>query len=96
MTTILLYFIQAIFTGYFRSFKRVNRSEHERSPNEFIGFLEYKGENCFIPSRYACFLKCNIYIFKRGFGVEYLEFIQSYKRRTNVMTPCRIPEGCQR
>ena len=28
--------------------------------------------------------------------MEYLEFIQSYKRRTNVMTRCRIPEFCTR
>ena len=28
--------------------------------------------------------------------MEYLEFIQSYKKRTNVITRCRIPEFCQR
>ena len=40
MTIILLDFIQAIFTGYFRNFKRVNMSEHGRSANEYIGFLK--------------------------------------------------------
>ena len=28
--------------------------------------------------------------------MEYFEFIQSYKRRTNVMTRCRVPEFCER
>ena len=40
----------------FENFKRVNRSEHGRGPNEFIKFLEYEGENCYIPIRNGCFL----------------------------------------
>ena len=28
--------------------------------------------------------------------MEYFEFIQSYKRRPNVMSRCRIPEFCKR
>ena len=36
------------------------------------------------------------YSSKKDFSTEYFEFIQSYKRRTNVMTPCRIPEVCER
>ena len=28
--------------------------------------------------------------------MEYVEFIQSYKRRTNVMNRCRIPDCCER
>ena len=26
------------------------------------------------------------------FSRKFFEFIQTYKRRTNAMTPCRIPE----
>ena len=80
---------------YFRKFKRVTRSEHGREANEFNNILEYEGENCFIPSGNGCFLKCINYIFKKDFSTEYFEFIQSYKRRTNVMTRCRIPEFCK-
>ena len=28
--------------------------------------------------------------------MEFFEFIPSYERKTNVMTPCRIPEFCER
>ena len=89
MTTILLSNIQAIFIAILEI---SIRSEHERGANEFSIILEFEGENCYIPSSKACFLKCIIYIFKKDFSTEYFEFIQSYKRRTNVMTRCRIPE----
>ena len=36
---------------YFRKFKRVNRSEQERSANKFIIYLEHEGENCYIPKK---------------------------------------------
>ena len=81
---------------YFRKFKRVTRSEHGRGANEFNNILEYEGEICFILSGNGCFLKCINYIFKKDFSTEYFEFIQSYKRRTNIMTRCRIPEFCKR
>ena len=81
---------------HFRNFTRVTRSEHGRGANEFNNILEYEGRNCFIPSGNGCFLKCINYIFEKDFSRECFEFIQSYKRRTNVMTRCRIPEFCTR
>ena len=81
---------------YFKNFKRVKRSEHGRGANEFNNILEYEGLNCYIPSGNGCFLKCINYIFKKDFSNEYFEFIKSYKRRSNVMTRCRIPEFCKR
>ena len=81
---------------FFRNFKRVTRSEHGRGANEFNTIQEYEGGNCYIPSGNGCFLKCINYIFDKDFSMQYLEFIQSYKRRTNVMTRCRIPEFCKR
>ena len=77
---------------YFRNFKRVTRSEHGRGANEFNDIQEYDGGNCYIPSGNGCFLKCINYIFDKDFSMQYLEFIQLYKRRTNVITRCRIPE----
>ena len=61
----------------FRNFKRVNRSEHERSANEFNIILEHEGENCCIQNGNGCFLNCFNYIFKKDFSIEYFEFIQS-------------------
>ena len=81
---------------YFRSFKRVNRSDHGGGADEFNDILEYKGERCYIPSGNGCFLKCINYIFDKDFSTEYFEFIKSYKRRPNVMARCRIPEFCKR
>ena len=81
---------------YFKNFKRVNRSEHGRGANEFNNIQEYNGKNCYIPSGNGCFLKCINYIFNKDFNKEYFEFIKSYKRRTNVMPRCRIPEFCKR
>ena len=81
---------------YFKNYKRINRSEHGRGADEFNNIEEYNGENCYIPSGNGCFLKCINYIFKKDFSIEYFEFIKSYKRRSNVMTRCRIPEFCER
>ena len=81
---------------YFKNYKRINRSEHGRGANEFNNIQEYKGNNCYIPSGNGCFLKCINYIFDKDFSIEYFEFIKSYKRRSNVMSRCRIPEFCKR
>ena len=81
---------------YFRNFKRVNSSAHERGANEYNNILEYVGENCYIPNGNGCFLKCITYFAKKDVSMEYLEFIQSYERKTNVMTRGRKPEFCKR
>ena len=81
---------------YFKSYKKVNRSNHGRGVDEFNNFLEYQGNNCYIPSGNGCFFKCINYIFKKDFSKEFFEFIKSYKRRPNVMNRCRIPDFCKR
>ena len=81
---------------YFKTFRKVNRSDYGRGANEFNNVLECQGDNCYIPSGNGCFLKCINYIFDKDFSIEYFEFIKSYKRRPNVMSRCRIPEFCER
>ena len=81
---------------YFRRFKRVNSSEHGRVGNEFNNFHEFEGENCYMSSGNACFFKWFIKILKKVFTKDCLAFVQSLKKRFNVMTTCRIPEFCQR
>ena len=81
---------------YFRIFKRVTRSEHGRRANEFNNIQKYEGENCYTPSGNGCFLKCINYIFEKDFSTDYFDFIKSYKRRSNVMARCTIPEFCNR
>ena len=89
-----IYYTSDIYR-YFGSFKRVNGSEHGRRADEFNNNLEYEEEKCYIPSGNACFLKCINYTFKKNVSKEYFEFIQSYERRTNAMTRCRLPEFCE-
>ena len=81
---------------YFRNFKQVYRSEHGRGADEVNNILECEGDNFFIPTGNRCFLKCNNYNFRKDFSMEYYEFIQSYKRRRNVMSRRRKPEFCNR
>ena len=81
---------------YFKKFKPISRSKHGRGANEFNNIDEYGGINCYIPSGNGSFLECINYIFKKDFTTDYFEFIKSYKRRTNVVTQCRIPEFCKR
>ena len=90
-----IYYTGTIF-GYFRIFKRVNRSEHGRSANKLNNILEYEGENCYILVGNGCFLKCFNYIFKKDFSMEFFEIMQSYKRRTNVVFRCRKTKFCER
>ena len=81
---------------YFENYKKVNRSDHGRGAKEFNKILEYESKNCYIPNENGCFLKCINYIFNKDFSTEYFEFIKSYKRRTKVMTRCKIPDFCER
>ena len=90
-----IYYTSNIY-GYFRKFKRVNRSEHGKGANKFRNFPEYEGENCYIPSGNGCSLKCFNSFLKKGYSMEYFEFMHSYKRRPYVMARGRIPEFCER
>ena len=81
---------------FFRILKRLNKFEHGREANEFNIISENEGVNCHIPSENGCSLKCINNIFKEDFSMEYFDFIQSIKRRTNVLTRCRIPKFCER
>ena len=90
-----IYYTDNIYL-YFRNLKRVTRSEHGSGAEEIFYNLECKRENCYIPSGNGCFLKNINCIFKKDFSMQYFEFIQSYKRRPNVMTRCRIPKFCER
>ena len=64
--------------------------------DEFNKILQYGGGNCYISNGNGCFLNCNNYICRKSLNKESFEFKQSYKRRKNVMTRCRIPKFCER
>ena len=71
-------------------------SEHGRGVNESNSTIEHEDESFYKPKRKACFLKCINCILQKNFSMEYFEFKQSYKRRTNVMSRRRISEFGER
>ena len=51
---------------------------------------EYQGNNCFIPTKGFCFIKCINYLTGQDYKQQYLDFIRNEKRRSNNMTMARI------
>ena len=82
--------------GLFGTFEQDDRSEYGRGANEFNNVLETEGKNCYIPNGNVSFLKCINTLFEKDLTKEDFESIQSYKRRTDDMTRCRIPDFCER
>ena len=85
----------AIFNGYIYKintpqFNKVNRSQYGNGCSFDKIIIEYRGNNCFIPTKGYCFVKCIIYLFGQDYKREYSDFIRNEKRRTNVMTMARI------
>ena len=58
--------------------------------------VEYHGQNCYIPSSGMCFIKCLNYFTKKDYTEEFLTFIRTEQRRSNVMTSARIQPFCRK
>ena len=57
--------------------------------------IEYRGNNCFIPSKRYCFVKCINFVTGEIFKKRYLKFIRIEKRRSKFMTKARIQPFCR-
>ena len=84
-----------IFNGYIYKlntpqFNKVNRSQYGNGCSFDKIIIEYRGNNCFIPTKGYCFVKCINYLTGQDYKQEYLDFIRNEKRRTNIMTMARI------
>ena len=84
-----------IFNGYIHKintpqFNKINRSQYGNGCCFDKIIVEYKGNNCFIPTKGYCFIECINYLTGQDFKQEYLDFIRNEKRRTNIMTMARI------
>ena len=84
-----------IFTGWLYKlntpqFKRINRSQYGRGTDFKQDIVEYIGNNCYIPTSGNCFIKCINYFTKKDYTQEFLNFIRTEQRRSNVMTFARI------
>ena len=89
------------FTGYVYKlntphFKVVKRSAYGRGTNYMQEIVEYHGQNCYIPTSGMCFIKCNKYFTKNDYRKEFLTFIRTEQRRSNVMTSARIQPFCKK
>ena len=85
----------SIFNGYIYKintpqFNKVNRSQYGNGCSFDKIIVEYQGNNCFIPSKGYCFIKCINFLTGQDYKQQYLEFIRNEKRRTNIMTMARI------
>ena len=85
----------AIFNGHIYKintpqFIKVNRSQYGNGCDFKHEIIEYQGNNCFIPTKGYCFVKCINYLTGQDYKQGYLDFIRNEKRRSNVMTMARI------
>ena len=77
-------------------FKKVNRSQYGRGTDFKQHIVEYIGNNCYIPTTGNCFIKCIFYFTKKDYTEEFLTFIRTEQRRSNVMAAARIQPFCKK
>ena len=91
----------SIFNGYIYKistpkFNKVNRSQYGNGCDFKHEIIEYRGINCFIPTKGYCFIKCINFLTGQNYKDKYLEFIRNEKRRSNIMTKARIQPFCNK
>ena len=90
----------AIFIGHIYKiktpqFNKVNRSQYGNGCDFKHEIIEYRGNNCFIPTKGYCFVKCINFLTGQDYKQQYLDFIRSEQRRSNIMTKARIQPFCR-
>ena len=90
----------SIFNGYTYKidtpqFNKVIRSQFGNGCSFDERIVEYRGNNCFIPSQGYCFVKCINFLTGQDYKQKYLDFIRSEQRRSNIMTKARIQPFCR-
>ena len=90
-----------IFTGYVYKldtpqFQVVKRSAYGKGTSHMQEIVEYHGQNCYIPTSGMCFIKCINRFTKKDYTEEFLTFIRSEQRRSNVMTSARVESFCKK
>ena len=90
----------AIFNGYIYKidtpqFNKVNRSQYGNGCSFDKIIVEYRGNNCYIPTKGYCFIKCINFLTGQDYKQQYLEFIRNEKKRSNIMTKARIQPICR-
>ena len=90
----------SIFNGYIYKidnpiFNKINRSQYGNGCDFKHIIIEYRGNNCFIPTKGYCFIKCINFLTGQDYKDNNLEFIRNESRRSNIMTKARIQPFCR-
>ena len=80
----------SIFNGYIYKintpqFNKINRSQYGNGCSFDETIDEYRGNNCFIPTKGYCFVKCINFSTGQDYKDKYSEFIRNESRRTNII-----------
>ena len=72
----------SIFNGYFYKidtpqFNKIKRSQYGNGCNFKHEIIEYGGNNCFIPTKGYCFVKCINFLTGQDYKEQILDFIRS-------------------
>ena len=91
----------AIFNGYIYKiitphFNKIKRSQYGNGCNFKREIVEYIGNNCYIPTKGYCFVKCVNFFTKKDYKQQYLDFIRNEPRRQNIMTKARNQPFCKK
>ena len=83
------------FNGYIYEFNKtqlnvINKSRYGHGCDIKHQIIEYRGNNCFIPTMGYCFIKCINLLTVEDYKKQYLDFIRSEQRKSNIMTMARI------
>ena len=77
-------------------FKKVNRSQYGEGTDFKQDNVENIGNNCYIPTIGNCFIKCINYFNKKDYTEDFLTFIRTEQKRSNVMTSARVQPFCRK
>ena len=85
----------AIFNGFIYKistpqFNKVKRSQYGNGCDFKHEIIEYRGNNCYIPTKRYCFVKSINFLTGQDYKQQYLDFIRNERRRSNIMTKARI------
>ena len=89
-----------IFSGYIYKidtpqFNLVNRGQKGNGCDFKHEIIEYRGNNCFVPTKEYCFVKCIKLITGKNYKQQNIDFITNEKRRSIIITKARIQPFCR-
>ena len=79
-------FIGYVYKLNTTQFNVVKRGLYAKCTNYMQEIIEHREQNCDIPTSGMCFIKCIIYFTKKDYSEEFLTFLRTERKRSNVMT----------